>query len=76
MTDATVICPYLDKCSNKDNMLFSCNTCRHNTGKRNYYEPDTNPIPYFPPPYNPPLEIPYPYNPNYGPWLGCVIHYE
>lgn len=38
-----VICPYKDNCTEYQKQ---CHSCRRNTGRRNYYEPDY--APYYP----------------------------
>lgn len=56
-----VVCPYSDKCSE---YTKSCQTCKRNAGKRNYYEPDYTPYwPWCPTPTYPY----YPYQP-YAPY--------
>jgi hypothetical protein len=44
-----VDCPYKDKCTSANS--FKCMTCRHNKGKRDYYEPE--PYRPFPTPWTP-----------------------
>ena len=55
-------CPYLGKCSDYQRC---CGSCRHNTAKRSYYEPED--YPYYPEPYYPW----YPYYPSY-PWYPTI----
>ena len=60
ITCSGVVCPYKDKCVSYPTR---CNTCKHNSAKRDYYEPE--PCPYYPYPYNPW----YPYTNPYQPWI-------
>jgi len=64
-----VVCPYKNKCVSYPNR---CNTCKHNTAKRDYYEPEPSspydPYPWIPyPPYYPW----YPYQPWITWWTTC-----
>ena len=44
-------CPYYDKCKSKG---LKCDTCKHNPGEKDYYEPD-RPFDYpYPSPYRTP----------------------
>lgn len=38
-----VVCPFMDKCTAYP---YSCSSCKHNTGKKSYYEPDYQPYWY------------------------------
>ena len=51
-----VVCPYKNKCISYPTR---CASCRHNSGKRDYYEPE--PYPYYPYPYNPWYPYTWPY---------------
>ena len=57
-----VVCTYKDQCTEYSK---SCQSCKRNTGKRNYYLPDYDP--YYPPllPYVYPS---YPYAPVWCQW--------
>ena len=44
-----VDCPYKDKCTSANS--FKCMSCRHNRGKRDYYDPE--PFRPFPQPWRP-----------------------
>lgn len=43
-----VVCIYKDKCTSHPQW---CGTCTNNTGKRNYYKPDS--VPWYPIPWYP-----------------------
>ena len=46
-----VVCPYKSRCSSYPHR---CGSCKHNGGKKDYYEPDYTPwIPWYP--YYPPV---------------------
>jgi len=52
----TTNCPYSNKCTSAG--TYKCNTCRHNAGKRDYYDPEPYkpwpwPKPWTPDPYRP-----------------------
>lgn len=65
MTD----CIHANECTN--NNSYMCSSCRHNRGKKNYYEPlrPFNPEPWYP------KSEPYP-NPWQPTWIGYKDRYE
>ena len=46
-------CPHVSKCTSAN--TWKCHSCKHNRGKRDYYEPEPyRPIPWIAEPWYPP----------------------
>lgn len=67
MSGEDVDCPYKGKCRS---FPWRCDSCRHNKGKRDYYDPDDwyKPLKPWIPPFP---EDPYPIHPWKKYWIWC-----